>query len=73
MYLKNKKRKLTLPLLFTCCSRDILSPLSLTLRSGSFLLKSSHDDSINKLSPCVPRFLCLFIVLMQVLVLHVGY
>ena len=41
---------------------DILSPLSLTLRSGSFSLNTTSVVSINELSPCVPRFLYLFII-----------
>jgi hypothetical protein len=33
------------------------SPAYATLRGGGFLLKYSNLYSINKLSPCVPRFL----------------
>jgi hypothetical protein len=44
---------------FVC---DILSPLSLSLRSGSFSLNTTSVVSINELSPCVPRFLYLFII-----------
>ena len=40
---------------------DILSPLTLTLRSGSFSLNTTNVVSINELSPYALGF-CLFVI-----------
>ena len=40
---------------------DILSPLALTLRSGSFSLNATNVASINELSPYALGF-CLFVI-----------